>query len=61
LHQPTRILAGFIRHIMTVRLEMVVEVFHKRQKAPADAGERRLRGSIRFSPLAMGLSVGGVS
>jgi hypothetical protein len=39
----------------------VAEALHKGHKAPADAGERRLRGGIRFSPLVMALSAGCVS
>ena len=61
LHRPTSILAGFLRYIMTVGLKVVAETFHEGRKAPADPGERRLRGSIQFSPLIMDLSVGGAS
>jgi hypothetical protein len=61
LHQAARILPGFVRYIMPVGAEMVAEAPHKRHKAPADAGERRLRGGIRYSPLVMGLSDGCVS
>jgi hypothetical protein len=39
----------------------VTEAFHEGNKAPADAGKRRLRGAIRFPPGFTVLSPGFVS
>jgi len=58
LHEASGILPGLFRNIVAVGAEMVAETLHKGHKAPADAGERRLRGGIRFSPLVMALSAG---
>ena len=61
LHKTAGVLPRLFRNIVAVGAEMVAETLHKGHKAPADAGERRLRGGIRFSPLVMVLSAGCVS
>jgi len=61
LHKTAGVLPRLFRNIVAVGAKMVTETLHKGHKAPADAGERRLRGGIRFSPLVMVLSVGCVS
>ena len=61
LHKTAGILPRLFRNIVAVGAEMVAETLHKGHKAPADAGERRLRGGIRISPLVMVLSAWCVS
>ena len=61
LHETAGVLPRLFRNIVAVGAEMVAEALHNGHKAPADAGERRLRGGIRFSPLGMALSAGCVS
>ena len=61
LHQTAGILPRPFRNIVAVGAEMVAEALYKGHKAPADAGERRLWGDMRFSPLVMVLSAGCVS
>ena len=52
LHQTTSVLAGLIRDIMTVGLEMFCVAVHKRKKATPNAdNSRRVGGCMRFAPL----------
>jgi hypothetical protein len=54
-------LTRLFRNIVAVGAEMVAKALHKGHKVSVDAGERRLRGGIRFSPLVMALSAECVS
>ena len=50
LHQTAGILSCFIRNVVTVRFEVFRIAIHEKYEAPTDAGKRRVRGCIKFTP-----------
>jgi glycopeptide antibiotics resistance protein len=59
LHKTAGILPRLFRYVVAVGAEVVAETLYKGHKASTDAGERRLRGVIRFSPLNIFSSISG--